>query len=127
MANDPTPATPPVVPPVVVAPPVPAPVTVSESSGQDSLYSQAFIYAACMLPIAAGVLIGSFKYLSPEVASTLAGTALGLTLGGPTGYFFGAAKHPTGNSPATPPTTTTVTAPPATVTTTTGAAPGTAP
>jgi hypothetical protein len=83
--------------------------TTSTTTGQDSLYSQAFIYALCMLPLAAGILVGVFKYLSPEVAAALAGTALGLTLGGPTGYFYGAAKHPTTPLPA--PTTTTVSGP----------------
>lgn len=89
----------------------------------DSLYSQAFIYAMCLLPLAAGVLVGAFKYLSPEVAATLAGTALGLTLGGPTGYFYGAAKHQpaTPTTPTTVPgaTTTTTVTPPATTTTVT--------
>lgn len=99
--------------------PTPVVAATTNAAAPDTLYSQAFIYAMCMLPMAGGVLWGAFKYLSPEVAATLAGTALGLTLGGPTGYFYGAAKHPPPTAPGTA-TTTTVTPP---VTTTTVAPP----
>jgi hypothetical protein len=103
-------------------PDAPAQTETKTSTGQDTLYSQAFIYAMCVLPIGAGIIIGAFKYLSPEVASTLAGTALTLVLGNPSQFFFGAAKHASATTP-TAPITTTVTAPPATVTTTTGTQP----
>lgn len=91
------------------------PATTTTNAQADSLYSQAFIYAMFMMPIGAGVLVGAFKYLSPEVASTLAGTALALVLGNPSQYFFGAAKHTT--TIATPQGMTTTTVTPATTTT----------
>lgn len=59
-----------------VTPPPTAPV-VTQVTIPDTLYSQAFIYALCMLPLAAG----------------------------PTGYFFGAAKHPTAATQAVTTTT----------------------
>jgi hypothetical protein len=96
-------------------------VPVETRSLPESLWSQSFIYAMCMLPIAAGVLAAAFMWLDKQVASTLAGTALGLLLA-PSQFFFGAAKHqPT----TTPGTVTTPSTPVTTVVTTTPTTPGT--
>lgn len=89
------------------------------AANPDTLWSQAFIFAMCLLPIGAGVLWGAFKYLSSDVAASLAGTAIGLTLGAPSGYFFGAAKHTAPAPAAAGGVVTTTTTPPTTRTTTT--------
>lgn len=77
----------------------------------ESMWSQSFIYGMFMLPIAAGVLIGAFKYLDQAVVATLAGVAINKLLS-PSDFFYGGSKHPPAPEPTPGVTTTTTTAPP---------------
>lgn len=93
-------------------PPVPPVVVAPVRSQPESLWSQSFIYAMMMLPIAAGVIAGAFVYLDKGVAATIAAGALPLLLN-PSSFYYGGAKDrtPTGT------TQTTTAGPPATTTT----------
>src|SRR5271154_858310 len=78
-------------------PPIPEPAIPPLTALQaqaDSLKSPTFIIGMSLVLIAAGTIAGVFLKSGPEVQNVIAGTVIGNSLGALTGYYFGAAKHP---------------------------------